>query len=89
MQRSPYVFAAMDAGELLQASSHELAARELKELGIEAGDNDPLAILDAHHAGRTYALTKFRSLASKAVRHPRRGCSAATARRTTRPTVVS
>jgi hypothetical protein len=59
LQRSPYVFAAMDAGELSQASSHELAARELKELGIEPGDNDPLAILDAHHAGRTYARDKI------------------------------
>jgi hypothetical protein len=54
-QRSPHVFAAMDAEEVAQASSRELAMRELQELGIDNGDNDPLAILDAHHAGRQYA----------------------------------
>jgi hypothetical protein len=53
--RSPGVFSAMDAEEFGRASSVELAARELKELGIEPGDNDPLAILDAHHAGRQFA----------------------------------
>ncbi len=53
--RSPHVFAAMDADELSQASSSEMARRELKELGIDSGDNDPVAILDAHHAGRKYA----------------------------------
>lgn len=53
--RSPEVFSGMDADEYGRASSIELAARELKELGIEVGDNDPLAILDAHHAGRQWA----------------------------------
>ena len=55
LQRSPHVFAAMDAEEAAQASSRELAVRELQELGIDCGDNDPVAILDAHHAGRQYA----------------------------------
>jgi hypothetical protein len=54
-QRSPHIFAAMDAEEVAQASSRELAMRELQELGIDCGDNDPVAILDAHHAGRQYA----------------------------------
>ena len=45
----------MDAEQLGQASSRELATRELKELGIDCGDNDPVAMLDAHHAGRAYA----------------------------------
>ena len=53
--RSPGVFAAMDGNELGEASSVELAMRELKTLGIDPGDNDPLAILDAHHAGRQFA----------------------------------
>jgi hypothetical protein len=55
LQRSPHVFSAMDAGEVAQASSRELAARELKALGIDCADNDPVALLDAHHAGRQYA----------------------------------
>ncbi len=54
VQRSPHIFGAMDAGELEQASARELATRELKELGVEAGDNDPTALLDAHHAGREF-----------------------------------
>ena len=54
LQRSPYVFASMDAEEMSQASSRELAARELKELGIEVGDGDPVQLLDAHHAGRMH-----------------------------------
>jgi hypothetical protein len=54
-QRSPHVFSSMDAEELGQASARELAARELKELGIDFGDHDPVAILDAHHGGRQYA----------------------------------
>lgn len=54
-QRSPHIFAAMDAGELGQASARELAQRELKELGIDCGDHDPVAILDAHHGGRQFA----------------------------------
>lgn len=53
--RSPDVFSSMDGNEFGEASSVELALRELKALGIEPGDNDPLAILDAHHAGRKYA----------------------------------
>lgn len=53
--RSPGVFAAMDGNQLGEASSIELAMRELKALGIEPGDNDPLAILDAHHMGRKFA----------------------------------
>jgi hypothetical protein len=47
--RSPGVFSGVDAQELGQASSRELAARELKELGIEVGDCDPVQLLDAHH----------------------------------------
>jgi len=53
--RSPGVFAGMDAAEFAGASSIELSMRELKALGIDPGDNDPLAILDAHHAGRQFA----------------------------------
>ena len=60
-QRSPHVFSAMDAEELAQASSREMAIRELTELGIDCGDNDPVAILDAHHAGRQYARDGGRS----------------------------
>jgi hypothetical protein len=55
LQRSPYVFAAMDATEVATASARELAARELKELGIDCGDNDPVQLLDAHHSGRQFA----------------------------------
>lgn len=54
-ERSPGVFTGMDAEEFGRSSSVELAARELKALGIDPGDNDPLAILDAHHAGRQFA----------------------------------
>jgi hypothetical protein len=61
LQRSPHVFAAMDAEEVAQASSRELAMRELKELGIDCGDNDPVAILETHHAGRQYARDGGRS----------------------------
>jgi hypothetical protein len=53
--RSPHIFSGMDAAELGAASPEEMAARELKELGIDPRDNDPVAILDAHHAGREYA----------------------------------
>jgi hypothetical protein len=53
--RSPGVFSSMDAMELGQASSRELAERELRELGIEVGEGDPVQLLDAHHAGRAYA----------------------------------
>jgi len=52
--RSPGVFSGMDAAELGAASSRELAARELKVLGIEVGDGDPVQLLDAHHAGRQW-----------------------------------
>ncbi|HEX3915535.1 MAG TPA: hypothetical protein VHW71_18705 [Steroidobacteraceae bacterium] len=56
LARSPYVFGSMDAAEVTTASSRELALRELKELGIEdCADNDPVALLDAHHAGRQFA----------------------------------
>ena len=54
LQRSPHIFSAMDADEVGQASARELAVRELKDLGIDCGDNDPVALLDAHHAGRDY-----------------------------------
>ncbi|MGO9038184.1 MAG: hypothetical protein ACLQKH_09380 [Steroidobacteraceae bacterium] len=57
--RSPYIFAAMDAEEYGQASSRELAMRELKELGIDPGDNDPEALLDAHHSGRQFARDRI------------------------------
>jgi len=53
--RSPHIFAAMDGNEYAEASSTELAMRELKALGIDPKDNDPVAILDAHHAGRQWA----------------------------------
>lgn len=53
-QRSPHVFAAMDAEELGTASARELAMRELQEVGFDCGDNDPVAILDALHAGRQF-----------------------------------
>jgi len=53
--RSPNVFSGMDAEELGRASSVELAMRELGALGIDPKENDPLAILDAHHAGRQWA----------------------------------
>jgi hypothetical protein len=46
------------AEEVAEMSARELAARELKSLGIEPGDNDPVALLDAHHAGRQYERTK-------------------------------
>jgi hypothetical protein len=56
LQRSPHVFAAMDAQELGQASGRELAVKELRELGIEiSADDDPVRMLDMHHAGRKYA----------------------------------
>jgi hypothetical protein len=53
--RSPDVFSGMDGNEFGEASSVSLAIRELKALGIDHGENDPLAILDAHHAGRKFA----------------------------------
>jgi hypothetical protein len=64
--RSPGVFSSMDAAELGAASSRELAARELKELGIEVGDGDPVQLLDVHHAGRDYARNGGRSIAGSA-----------------------
>lgn len=54
-QRSPNVFSAMDAEALATASARELATRELKDLGIDCGDGDPVQLLDMHHAGRAYA----------------------------------
>jgi hypothetical protein len=68
LQRSPYVFAAMDAAELSQASSRELAARELAELGIEVGDCDPVQLLDAHHAGRQWARDNMSTKGGSAAR---------------------
>jgi hypothetical protein len=58
VQRNPWFFAAMDTEELGAASSRQLAERELKELGIEVGDNDPVALLDAHHAGRAFVRAR-------------------------------
>jgi hypothetical protein len=55
LARSPQLGYALDAAEFARMSSKELAERELKELGISAGDSDPEAILDAHHAGRKWA----------------------------------
>jgi hypothetical protein len=59
LQRSPRLAYSMDAEELGAASARELAARELKELGIEVGEADPIQLLDAHHAGRKYALDRI------------------------------
>ncbi|HEX4025878.1 MAG TPA: hypothetical protein VHX52_14430 [Steroidobacteraceae bacterium] len=58
VQRNPWAFSAMDAQELGEASGRELAARELKELGIDQKDNDPVDLLDAHHAGRAYERSR-------------------------------
>jgi hypothetical protein len=55
LARSPFVFCSMDAAEVATTSSRELALRELKELGIDCADNDPVALLDVHHQGRQYA----------------------------------
>ena len=55
VQRSPHVFYGMDAEAAGQASAAELAARELRELGITPKNSDPVELLDAHHAGRDYA----------------------------------
>lgn len=55
LAHSPHLAYAIDAAELAGMSARELASRELKELGIEPGDNDPVALLDAHHAGREAA----------------------------------
>ncbi|HUN74379.1 MAG TPA: hypothetical protein VMU40_07685 [Steroidobacteraceae bacterium] len=55
VQRSPHVFYGMDAEAAGQASAAELAARELRELGITPRNSDPVELLDAHHAGRDYA----------------------------------
>jgi hypothetical protein len=54
LTRSPHLAFALDANQIAEMSSRELASRELKELGIEPGDNDPLALLDAHHSGRSW-----------------------------------
>ncbi|MHB8811690.1 MAG: hypothetical protein ACYDAE_00305 [Steroidobacteraceae bacterium] len=55
LYRSPHLLSTMDASELQTASARELAARELKELGVEVGDGDPIQLLDMHHAGRKFA----------------------------------
>lgn len=75
LQRSAYVFASMDAEEISQASSRELAARELKELGIEVGDGDPVQLLDAHHAGRQYARNNGNKLIGGSASDAREGPS--------------
>jgi len=54
-ERTPGIFSSMDAEEFGRMSSTEMAARELKALGIDPGENDPVAILDAHHSGRQFA----------------------------------
>jgi hypothetical protein len=66
INRSSWFYAAMDQQELGEASGRELAARELKELGIEVGDNDPLALLDAHHSGRQWARDNGKKLQGSA-----------------------
>jgi hypothetical protein len=55
LARSPQMFSGMDAEQVAAMSDAELARRELKELNIEPGSNDPVALLDAHHAGRQWA----------------------------------
>jgi hypothetical protein len=61
VQRSPHVFAAMDAQELGAASGRELAVKELRELGIEIGaDYDPVMALDMFHQGRAHAARDFK-----------------------------
>ncbi len=55
LSRSPQLVYSMDAEEVAQASSSELALRELKELGLDPGEHDPIAILEAHHHGRQFA----------------------------------
>ena len=67
--RSPHIFAAMDAEEFGRASSVELAARELRELGIDIGDDDdPEKMLDMHHAGRQWARARDRGVHGVAVK---------------------
>lgn len=56
LARSPHLAYGMDAAQFASMSSRELAARELKELGITPGDNDdPEMMLNMHHAGRQWA----------------------------------
>jgi hypothetical protein len=63
--RSPGVFSGMDANELGQASSRELALKELKELGINiAEDADPEEMLNMFHLGRDHAMGRDRTPAS-------------------------
>ena len=65
LARSPGAFAGMDSAEYASMSSRELAARELKELGISVGqDDDPEKMLDMHHAGRQWARDRARGSAS-------------------------
>jgi hypothetical protein len=55
LMRNPGLAFALDAGEVEGMSAAELAARECKERKLEYGDNDPIAVLDAFHAGVAHA----------------------------------
>jgi hypothetical protein len=57
LARSPHLAYALDAEEVARMSSRELAARELKELGIPIGkDADPEEMLNMYHLGRQHAM---------------------------------
>lgn len=75
LQRSPNVFYSMDAAEIEAASGRELAARELKELGIDTGENDPIALLDAHHSGRKWARDRNPATRNSSAYDSREGAS--------------
>lgn len=63
LARSPHLAYGLDAVALDEMSSRELAERELKELGVEVGENDdPVKLLDVHHAGRHHARSQFELL---------------------------
>lgn len=64
LARSPHLAYALDAGEFEGMSALELAMRELKEIGHDPGQNDPIAILDAHHAGRKHARDQLANIGS-------------------------
>ena len=60
LQRSPRLAYSLDEQQLGEASGRELAAKELRELGIEIGDSDdPIKIADAYHLGRAHAARDF------------------------------
>lgn len=75
LQRSPHLAYSMDAAEIEAASGRELASRELKELGIDAGENDPIAILDAHHSGRKYARDRNAATNNSSAYDAREACA--------------